>query len=410
MKKLLLFTVLAGMLSTASYGQSEFSEFTDVPSAFTLNSDNNTLQIGGRISWYYENRFLKSGETNLDHNGFALKDADMDFLGNTSSKFTYEFHYSLADIVNQANTWQYPKNASPTTSGFKAAYIEYMGFKVHIKVGYDKVPFSQSNIEHEHETPFWSHPNLTSGDFFSRRDVGLTLNTSLYKNRINLYAGAYSGMGENYFEYGNDASGTFEYIARAEFQYPGKMGYNEIDEENSPILHFRIAGNIRYEDKTQPAGAQVNTSYPDEIGPYSTRMVNGQRTVYGGDAIIKYKGLSLTLEDDILNMKPSSATDPLFGATAENFNKGKVNAGGFISDLNYNVQKIRSTFSVGYENTNANDLVQGNMQWLNFAYAYKLSGFNSCAKIEYYYPLQEDVNSNPLKYNGQVRVGYQIVF
>ena len=139
-------------------------------------------------------------------------------------------------------------------------------------------------------------------------------------------------------------------------------------------------------------------------------MVNGQRTVYGGDAIIKYKGLSLTLEDDILNMKPSSATDPLFGATAESFNKGKVNAGGFISDLNYNVQKIRSTFSVGYENTNANDLVQGNMQWLNFAYAYKLSGFNSCAKIEYYYPLQEDVNSNPLKYNGQVRVGYQIVF
>jgi hypothetical protein len=409
MKKL-IFTLLVGAAATTSYAQSEFSEFSDVPSAFTLSSDNNTLQIGGRVSWYYENRFLKSGITNLDHNGLALKDADMDFLGKTANKFTYEFHYSLADLVNQANTWQYPKNASPTTPGFKAAYIEYQGFKIHIKMGYDKVPFSQSNIQHEHETPFWSHPNLTSGDFFSRRDVGITLNTSVYKNRINLYAGAYSGMGENFFEYGQDESGTFEYIARAEFCYPGKMSYSEIDEENSPILHFRIAGNIRYEDKTQPGGNTVDALYPDEVGAYNTRMVNGQRTVYGGDAIIKFKGLSLTLEDDILNMKPSNSTDPLFNATAASFNKGVVHAGGFISDLNYNSQKIKSVFSVGYENTNANDLIAGNMQWLNFGYAYKVSGFNSVAKIEYYYPLQEDANSNPLKYTGQIRVGYQIVF
>jgi len=410
MKKVVLFTLLAGTVATASYGQSNFSEFTDNPSAFTLGSDNNTLQIGGRLSWYYEDRFLKSGQTNMDHNSFDLKDADLDLLGKTANKFTYEFHYSLADLVNQANTWAYPKNASPTTPGFKAAYIEYQGFKIHIKVGYDKIPFSQSNIEHEHETPFWSHPDLTSGDFFSRRDVGLTLSSSLYQNRINLYAGAYTGMGENFFEYGEDESGTFEYVARAEFCYPSKMSYNEIDEENSPILHFRVAGNIRYENKTQPNGGSVDALYPDEVGAYDTRMVNGERTIYGGDAIIKYRGLSLTLEDDIMNMKPSSATDPLFNGTAESFNNGVVHAGGFISDLNYNWQKIHSVISVGYENTNANDLIAGNFQWLNIGYAYKVNGFNSCIKAEYYYPLQEDVNSNPLKYNGQIRIGYQIVF
>src|SRR5271156_805917 len=136
MKKLVLFTLLAGTVATASYGQSNFSEFTDNPSAFTLGSDNNTLQIGGRLSWYYEDRFLKSGQTNMDHNSFDLKDADLDLLGKTANKFTYEFHYSLADLVNQANTWAYPKNASPTTPGFKAAYIEYQGFKIHIKIGY----------------------------------------------------------------------------------------------------------------------------------------------------------------------------------------------------------------------------------------------------------------------------------
>lgn len=406
MKRALLLTFLAGTISTVSFAQSSFSEFTDVPSAFTINSGNNTLQFGGRISFYYEDRFLKSGQTNLKHNGFDVKDADLDLLGKTASHFSYEFHYSLVDVITAAAT---QNTNNPQNPGFKAAYIQYDGFPVKIKLGYDKLPFSQSNIEHEHETPFWSHPNLTGGDFFSRRDIGLTLSTSLWQQKINLYAGAYSGMGENFFEYGTDESGTFEYVARAEFCYPRKMNYNEIDEDNSPF-QFRIGGNIRYEDKTQPGGATVASLYPDEIGAYGTRMITGKRSIYGGDAIVKYKGFSATFESDILNLKPTSQSDVLFGGTPESFNKGVVHAGGFISDLNYDNEKIHSVFSVGYENTNANDLIPGNQEWVTLAYSYKFNSFNSCAKIEYYIPTKEDVNSNPLKYTGQLRVGYQIVF
>ncbi len=402
MKKLVLFTILAGTISTVSYGQ--FSEFTDNPSSFTLSSDKNTLQIGGRIAFYYENRFLKSGETNLDHNGFDVKDMDLDLLGHSASKFTYEVHYSLIDIVTAATT----ANSSPTTPGFKAAYIQYEGFKIHIKFGYDKVPYSQDNLSHEHETPFWSHANLTSGDFFARRDLGITFNTTLLKDKINLYAGAYSGLGETVFQYGGDASGTFEYVGRAEFSYPSKMSYNKIDEANSPIVHFRVAANARYEDKTQPAGGTViGTYYP---GVYGTYMINGQRTVYGGDALIMYRGLSLSLETDIMNMKPVSQSDPLFNGTPQSVNKGVVNAGGFVSTLNYDWLKAKSVFSVGYENTNADDLINGHMEWVTLAYAYTLSSFNSCAKIEYYIPTVEDVSAKPLKYNGQLRIGYQIVF
>ncbi len=405
MKKLLLLTLLAGTISNVSYGQ--FSEFQDNPSSFTINSGNNTLQFGGRISFYYENRFLKPGQTNLKHNGFDVKDADLDLLGKTSNNFSYEFHYSLVDIITAAAT---QNTNNPANPGFKAAYLQYEGFKIKIKIGYDKLPFSQSNIMHEHETPFWGHPNLTGGDLFSRRDIGLTLTTHLLHKKINLYAGAYSGMGENFFQYGTDQSGTFEYVGRAEFAYPSKMSYNEIDEENSPIVHFRIGANIRYEDKTQPGAASVATLYPDAIGAYGTRIISGKRTVYGGDAIIKYRGISATFESDILNMKPNSQSDGLYGGTSSTLNKGKVNAGGFTSDLNYDNEKIHSVFSVGYENTNANDLIAGHQEWVTLAYAYKLSGFNSCAKIEYYIPATEDVNSNPLKYTGQLRVGYQIVF
>ena len=407
MKKLVLFTLLTGAISYSSYGQNNFSEFTDNPSAFTLSSDKNTLQIGGRMAFYYENRILKSGETNLDHNGFDVKDMDLDILGHTASKFSYEVHYSLIDIVTAAVT---KNTAAPMSPGFKAAYMEYDGFKIHIKFGYDKLPFSQDNISHEHETPFWSHPNLTGGDFFSRRDLGITFNTSLLKDKINLYAGAYSGLGETVFEYGGDASGSFEYVGRAEFSYPSKMKYNVIDEENSPILHFRVAANARYEDKTQPGGGTIAANYPDAVGIYNTYMVNGTRTIYGGDALLMYRGFSLTLEDDIMNMHPVSQSDPLFNGTPESVNKGVVNAGGFTSSLNYDWLKAKSVFSIGYENTNANDLVVGHMEWVDLGYAYTFNSFNSCAKLEYYIPTVEDVNSKPLKYTGQLRVGYQIVF
>ena len=78
--------------------------------------------------------------------------------------------------------------------------------------------------------------------------------------------------------------------------------------------------------------------------------------------------------------------------------------------MNYNWEKIHSVFSVAYEDDNANDLIPGEQEWLTLGYAYKIRGFNSVAKIEYYKPVQEDVNSNPLKYTAQVRIGYQIVF
>ena len=333
-----------------------------------------------------------------------MKDGDVDLLGKTSNQFKYEFHISLLDIVNAAATQNTANSASP---GFKAAYISYEGFKVHIKFGFDKLPYSLGSIAPEHLSPMWSHDNLYGGDLFSRRDFGLTLNTSVLRNHINLFAGAYSGMGENFFEYGNDASGTFEYIGRAEYCFTGKMKYRIIDEDMSAKPQFRIAANMRYEDKTQPAGQTIGVDAP---GAYGIRIINGKRTVVGGDFIFLYKGFSATFEAHMMQLKPADTTDPILNGTTVVKNGGVVNAGGFATGVNYNFAKIRSVFSVNYEDINVNDLVPGEQQWLYFGYAYKVSGFNSVAKIEYYIPTKEDVTSNPLKYTRQIRIGYQIVF
>ena len=417
MKKILLFALAGTMLSTSLHAQ--FSEFQNNTGAnpFTLSSDNNTLQIGGRVSFYYENRLLKSGYNynNLSHNGFDVKDADLDILGKTVNKFTYEFHMSLIDLTTAAATGN---TANPANPGIKAAYLQYTGFPVHIKFGYDKLPFAQGSLSEVYGTPMWSHANLYGGDLFSRRDIGLTLQSRFWKNRINLYGGIYSGMGENFFEYGNDQSGRFEYIGRAEFSFPGKMTYHTIDEDNSSTLRFRVAVNARYEDKTQPNGGSVVASYPDMPGAYGIRMINGKRGVYGADALVKFKGISATFETDMVRMQPASDIDPLYYGTPTSYNGKYVKAGGYNAGLNYNWEQLHSVFSVMYEDFNANDLavnvssahMAGEQAWLYFGYAYKVNGFNSVLKVEYYRPAIESANLNALKYDGQIRIGYQVVF
>jgi len=406
------------LATIANTAFAQFSEFEgNGNSPYTIVGENNTLQIGGRTSAYYEYRALKSGEDNKDHNGWGLKDMDLDVLGKTKSKFVYEFHMSIVDLATAAATQNTANSANP---GIKAAYLAYNGWPVHIKLGYDKLPYSQGSIIDVYATPFWSHANLYGGDLFSRRDFGLTLSGTI-NNHIVLYGGGYSGMGENYFEYGTDRSGTMEYVGRVEY-VSANMKYRAIDEEGSPIPIYRIGLNARYMDKTQPAGKTQTyggsdptadgfaANYGDAQGIYGMRIFDGKRTIYGGDFIVKYKGFSLVFEEDLIKMQPTSPLDPLYQGTSESVNGGVINAGGFCASAHYNCEPIKSAFSVQYENVNVNDLAPGHQEWLFIGYAYKVSRFNSVFKAEYSYPMVEDQASNPLKYTGQIRVGYQIVF
>lgn len=417
MKKIVLIGAAAICLANATYAQ--FSEFmnSDAPSNFTLNSDNNTLQLAGRVSAFYEWRDLKTGPgttDNFHHNGFWPKDLDLDLLGKTTSKFVYEMHVSLLDITTAAVTGNNVNattftNAAPDAPGIKAMYMMYTGFKVHIKLGYDKIPFSQWSMSDSYNTPFWSHPNLCKGDFFNRRDFGLTLNSRLWQNRINLYAGVYTGVGEEVFEYGPDASGTSEYVGRAEFSYPGKMDYKIIDLEGAPTPIFRIAADVRYEDKKQPAGHTLSADVPDALGTYGLNLIAGKKTVYGMDFIAKYKGLSFVFEADEIYAQPATASDALFMGTTAAQNGGYVKAGGITTGINYNWKPKKCVFSLNYEYLNANDLAKGHEEWLHLGYAYTVTRFNSVFKVEWYRPVVED-QSNPLKYNSELRIGYQIVF
>jgi len=210
--KQILFSALF-FIAFVNYSFSQFSEFRnglDSRQDSMFKSGNSFMQIAGRISAFYGYRVLKPGYTDLKHDGFYPQDCDLDILGKTKQDFVYEIHVSLLDIVSAAavgntpnlqtqnNTFVNPNSENP---GIKAAYISYEGDKVpfHIKLGYDKLPYSQGSMSDNYNTPFWTHPILFGGDLFSRRDMGLTLSKSLWKQRVNIYGGMYSGVGENFF-------------------------------------------------------------------------------------------------------------------------------------------------------------------------------------------------------------------
>lgn len=422
MKKLLLTIVSVTAVSLVANAQ--YSEFSDnaqeSASKYTLSSDNNVLEIGGRVSGYYQNRPLKEGQTNKKQNGIFFKDVDLDFYGKSSNKFVYEIQLSMLDLLTAAavgNNFGSPAQSSsnvdpnPYNPGFKAVYFQYRGWPVHIKFGYDKLPYSQGSISDVWSTPFWSHAELFGGDIFSRRDLGVTLNYRTFKNRINLYAGAYSGLGENFFQYGMDGSGKLEYIGRAEYSFPGKLKYHIIDNEITPKPAFRIGVNARYMDKTQPTGRSIYEDAPDAPGNrYHTRIFDGKRSIMGADFMFKYKGFSATLEGHMLNMKPTDPNDGLYGGTPASFHGNEIKGGGYSAGANYNYPKWKSVLSVNYESFNVNDLIKGKEEWFYIGYAYKVLGFNSVMKVHYYIPVTEDEVHRPLRYTAQLRVGYQVIF
>ncbi|MES2286436.1 MAG: hypothetical protein V4547_12170 [Bacteroidota bacterium] len=300
--------------------------------------------------------------------------------------------------------------SDPENPGIVSAFIAYKALPVKIKFGYDKLPFSQGSLASIYETPYWSRTQLTRGDFFSRRDAGITLSSSLWKQRVNIYAGAYSGLGETVFVANGgdtDPSGSPEFIGRVDVAFPSRYRHDEIDYKLSPIPLIRIGANARYTDKTQPG----DNSLPIGVeGIYGLKVINGKKAIYGFDASIAYQGFSAQMESQLLKLNPANSNDPLYHNTTEDVNKKTIYAGGWQGQINYFWKRTKSIFSARYENYNTNDLVSGDAQRFSAAYAYQINGFKNSIKIHYFKIVTEDENLEPLKWTDQIRVGWQYMF
>ncbi len=380
--------------------------FSDVVLAqYVFVKGDHTLQLSGQLSVYYNHRILKDGEEDKKNNRFRLRDMQVGFNGRKGNVWEYKLRADLADLAANAGGGA---ALDPENPGLMSAYVVYKALPVHIQLGYDKLPYSLSSMQTFEGSVFWQRGQLLRGDFFSRRDAGLTLSTSLWQQRINIYGGVYTGLGENIIvNNDNDPSGRPEFVGRVDVAYPSRYRYRELDLVSVRIPMVRLGANVRHTDKTQPPGEVL----PEGVaGEYGLRIIDGKRTVYGVDAAFQFRGFSAQFEAHTLNLKPAQPNDPLYSNTSDAVNKGVVKAGGIQGQVNYCYLPARSVLSVRYENYNLNDLITGHTERLGVGYAYMFHGMDIAFKIHYYKILNEDQKSESLKWTDQVRVGFQYEF
>jgi len=317
-----------------------------------------------------------------------LRDAQIDIEGKIKKSYEFKVQIDFADWLTGIN--------DPETPGLMDAYMVYKGLEfVDIKLGYQKLPYSRNSLVPFAYSPYFHRTEYTKGDAFSHRDIGLTLYRGFLDEKIKLFAGIYSGMGESSLSLSNDASGKPEYLARLEFSYPTTMKYREIDVEESESFAFSVGLNGRYAEKATYTGYE-----------YYAKTINGKKSLYGIDFFCKYKAFSFSLEFNKALLRPNTPD------LTVDYKTDYVKAGGWLFQLNYYLENLKSAFSARYDEANFNDLVPGNFRAYTLSYMYFLKHYHSVIRINYKHLLTEEPlpGLDPKKWNGQFIVGWQFMF
>ncbi|MFP9115375.1 porin [Flavobacterium sp. RHBU_3] len=392
MKKIYSTVIVSLLVATAAQAQ------------LTISNGNHVMEISGSASTYYNQRILKEGEYDHSKDRFKLRDAQLSIEGRVSNIWEYKLQADLADMSANTSSGE----IDPENPGLMDASVTYKGLGfLDIKAGYGKVPYSLSSMVPFTFSPYWQRAELTRGSLFSRRDAGVTLHSSLWRQRVNLYAGVYSGLGEMALIGDNDASGNPEFIGRAEFSYPARYRYRLIDDRHSPIPMFMIGVNGRYMNKTLPDGEVFPANTQSE---YGMKVIDGKKYVYGFDVSFMYQGFSAQFEMHQIKGEPAKTNDPLFMGYTPQQTHGYFLAGGYIAEVNYHIAPINTIVSARYEELDLNDLAKGNSQRFSPAVAYQIKGFDAMVKFQYFNILKEETTYDALKWKEQYRLGIQFNF
>jgi len=385
------------LIMTSAYAQEPFN----------ISNGDNVMQIGGIVSTYAQQRFYAAGITpKLENNTIKLKDARLDL----NCKFGKDIDMHLQmDFAGWGSIYD------PASPLIDDAHFTYKGWSklFNIRVGYGKVPYSMNSIIDHEWTPFWDRPQVTKGDFFSRRDLGLRLDRNFWNQKIKLIAGIYTGTGEVVLGGKNDASGSYEYIGRFEIGYPERRTEYEaiIDTKVSNTPNIQLGINGRYSKRNLPVG----TSFiPGEQGalvddPYNFKVIDGKKMIYGGDVAFAYRGITLQAEAHLLKATFQDSANPLLNFTSSANNKGFLKAGGWLATANYYSKPLKSIFSARYEELNANDLYPGMSKKIAYSYCYQVKGFHSMIRAEYDKIISQTESINLSSWKDQFRIGWQLV-
>ena len=351
---------------------------------FTFVGGNNALEIGGWITSSYTKRFYPLTNTNHKKDAFSIDNARISFTGFKKNQMEYQLELNIASIDAAVKDI----TATPLVN----ANITFKQIKYfNVKVGYQKLPYSFNSMTSEAHSPFSHRSEISRGDIFARRDVGVLFFRDFLNQTLNIYAGTFTGMGEQSI-LGNDASGKLEYMARIDYSYPSKYRWRFIDMVHTPVPQLMVGLNGRYSNKQSFSGTDL------------IKTIDGEKYVYGADFNFMFQGFSMQLESEQIRLQPRDLT------LLTPFGLNHYLTGGWSAQMNYYAKQIKSVVAVRYDDYNpSNIILNDNRPSLGIAYNYMFNGYKSMMKLNYNYRLPS-AKGLPKWKDDQVSISYQWLF
>jgi phosphate-selective porin OprO/OprP len=271
----------------------------------TIETDKALMNISNRIQLRFTQE-LPDDATHLsgtpakgDPKGsFRIRRAKLKFDGWIyTKKLQYEFQANWAELGGSA-----PGNALEDAN----INLDVKGDKTFmIKFGQFKVPFGRQELTSSGSQQFVDR-SAVSNEFAKGRDMGLQLWGELSRSLVEWRVGMFNGNGRTKPSNDND---KYQFNARLTLQPMGAVKYEEADFEASEKPLFAVAGNFEMNDLTYPSSASeskldVKDYMADTSGAATdlkavsvTKATSTiKRTIFGADAVLKYKGLYATAE------------------------------------------------------------------------------------------------------------------
>ena len=355
---------------------------------YTIVKPDGFMEIGGYFLGYYNYRQYPSGTTNFKDNTFAVDYAVVDFNGVAKKLWVWNLKLNTVAFVIPGTD----------DGAIMEAYGAYNALNdaLQIKFGYGKLPFDRSSMIETIETPYFERATMDKSSVYNRRDMGVTLRYSMWNKKINLYGGVYEGIGTNVLAQKNDATGSLEYLGRAEVSFPARYRNQEVDlvQLQVPVIAFGI--DARYANK------QTFTSITGD----TTTVFNGQKFASSGNVDFLYKGFTAHLEYLRMKMTPRyTASADLYGKPTTYFM-----AGGVVASVNYLIKPIKTMIAVRYDQYNPNDVITGDTEsTISYALNYMFDSQRAMIKVQYWQRLK-DPNAQALWKPSELRIGFQLMF
>ena len=382
---------LAALLILAFFGKAD--------AQVTLGNGDNSLEISGLISTYYNYRSLETGVEEKDKNRFNLRDAQIQLEGRKGNNWEYKLQVDLADILQ--------KSADPENPGLMDAWIQYKGFKLFdVRVGYGKIAWSRSSLTPFTYSPYWQRAEFLRGSFLSRRDIGVDVSKTFWKQRASIDLGIYTGLGEASLGGDNDASGALEYTGRFTLGWPTQFRNREIDDRHVRIPMFGLGLSGRYTKRNLPAGEFFPAGAASD---YGIKVIDGTKRTVGIDFAAQWQGISAQFELIQSQLTPSDTSSNFLQGYTRQQTDGHFFAGGWVAQLNYHFAPAKLIISGRYETSNANDLLIGINERVSGAIAYQINGYQSMIKAQFIHIISsESINAGD--WTNQFRIGWQYQF